>query len=136
MPASRQSDLSQPIPGYEILEMLGSGGMSSVYKARHKGLDKLVAVKVIRRDQIDPGLALARLSKEARVLSPPRAPEHRPLDRLRRGGRLRLLRDGAWSTAAAASSCLIDHGRLAPREILLIGERVAQALGYAAGPRP
>ena len=37
------------IPGYEMLRQLGAGGMSVVYLARQRSLDRNVAIKVMRR---------------------------------------------------------------------------------------
>ncbi|MBM4015411.1 MAG: hypothetical protein FJ293_10675 [Planctomycetes bacterium] len=124
-------DLQQPIPGYEVQELIGSGGMSSVYRARHKGLDRAVAIKVLRREQIDPGLALQRLMKEARVLSRLDHPNIvRSIDFGEAGELVYFVME-----LVAGRSCkqvLIDRGPFPLREVLLIGEKVAVALGHAA----
>jgi eukaryotic-like serine/threonine-protein kinase len=55
------------IPDYEILGELGSGGMGIVYQARQVGLNRLVALKMLRTED-DPG-GLARFQSEAEAVA-------------------------------------------------------------------
>ena len=58
------------IPGYEILRPLGTGGMSTVYLAIQRSLDRKVAIKVMRRGGDDDGSqAEKRFLLEGRMMA-------------------------------------------------------------------
>src|SRR6185436_1803148 len=42
--------LGESLGGLEVFELIGRGGMGFVYRARQRGLDRLVAVKLFPRD--------------------------------------------------------------------------------------
>ncbi|MBZ0189851.1 MAG: serine/threonine protein kinase, partial [Candidatus Obscuribacterales bacterium] len=54
---------------YEIISVIGHGGMSTVYKARHTYMDKIVAVKVLRPHLTSDPMSLQRFQHESKLAS-------------------------------------------------------------------
>ena len=54
---------------YRIEALLGQGGMGAVYLATDEMLGRQVAIKVLRDDSRDEGIAMERFRKEAQILS-------------------------------------------------------------------
>lgn len=54
---------------YEIIRILGEGGMGSVYEARQVGLERRVAIKILHSTLVKDEESIARFEREALVLS-------------------------------------------------------------------
>jgi WD40 repeat protein/tRNA A-37 threonylcarbamoyl transferase component Bud32 len=77
LPAARPGsmDVTLPsIPGYELLEVLGKGGMGVVYKARHLQLNRLVALKMILNNHFADDEQRQRFHREAEAVARLRHP--------------------------------------------------------------
>jgi serine/threonine-protein kinase len=61
------TEMKQNIPGYKLLDRLGSGGQGNIYKAVQVSMNRHVAVKVIPPDRQE--VELGRFMREARVLA-------------------------------------------------------------------
>ena len=71
------------IPGYEIREILGKGGQGTVYRARQKSLNRVVAIKVLSPKNADSTSLKRRFLAEARLQAKLlRAIQEREIDRV------------------------------------------------------
>src|SRR3990172_5677782 len=69
--ANRLQDplLGTRIREYEILDVIGKGGMGAVYRARHVLLDQERAIKVVQTELADNKDFAERFIREAKILS-------------------------------------------------------------------
>ncbi|MCE5268688.1 MAG: TIGR03067 domain-containing protein, partial [Planctomycetaceae bacterium] len=67
-PDASQTALPQQLGEYQLIERIGSGGMGAVYKAIHRRLDRVVAIKVLPRGRLDDARAVVRFEREMKAI--------------------------------------------------------------------
>lgn len=61
-------DLKHLVLGsYVLLDQLGEGGMGRVFKARHRGMDRLVAIKMLLPEKLSSKSGLKRFAQEVKA---------------------------------------------------------------------
>jgi serine/threonine-protein kinase len=115
---------------YEMLDMLGQGGMGTVYRVRHVELDEIRALKVLPDHLAEDEERVGRFRREAQKMARFR---HENIVRVYDFGRDRdlfyLVLDyvDGWTLA----QLLRERGRLPTLQALDIARQVAAALAYA-----
>ena len=74
MPTDAPAKVSMVFGPYELLGKVGTGGMGSVYKARLKGQEELVAVKIAKRVVACDPVLTQRFQNEYKIASRLRHP--------------------------------------------------------------
>jgi len=123
------------IPGYEVLGVLGRGGMGVVYRARQRGLDRPIALKMILAGAHASPQELARFRTEARAAA---RLQHRNIVQIHEVGEWRA--EGVsppipyFSLEYCAGGSLqkrLDGTPLAPLEAAVLVEQLAGAIHTA-----
>jgi WD40 repeat protein/serine/threonine protein kinase/tetratricopeptide (TPR) repeat protein len=150
------------LPGYELVEVLGRGGMAVVYKARQRKLGRWVALKVMRGSKYVEPEQRARFQAEAWAVAQLQHPNivqiyevgesdglpYLVLELVEGGSLARRLQDGPWPadqaaqlveilarTAHFAHERHVIHRDLKPANILL-GSVVRSPSSVAKEPGP
>jgi serine/threonine protein kinase len=122
-------ELANLFPQLEILELIGKGGMSAVYKARQKQLNRVVALKILPPGiGRDPAFA-DRFAREAQALAHLNHPGIVALYEFGKAGELHFLimefMDGGNLRQRLAEK------KLLPRDALAIVPQICDALQFA-----
>ena len=119
--------IGKSIGRYELIHQIGHGGTSHVYKARQIGLDRIVAVKLLRNSVVDPQTE-RRFKQEAELIA-----------QLQHPNIVQLFDFGCEEGQLFLSLELVDGGSLDQRiegaltfdEITELMIRLARAVQYA-----
>jgi serine/threonine protein kinase len=122
-------ELAEKFPQLEIIELIGSGGMGAVYKARQKELDRIVALKILPPGIGDDAAFADRFAREARALA---RLNHSNIITLYEFGRA----DGLFFflmefVDGVNLRQFLNARRLSAREALAIVPQICDALQYA-----
>src|SRR5262245_5276105 len=116
--------------GYDVLEVIGRGGMSVVLKGYDRELKRCVAIKVLAPHLAQSSLAKKRFAREAQAAAAVVHPHVLAIHQVQAGGRLPFLVMPLVSGETLAAR-LASQGTLELKEVLRIGMQAAAGLTAA-----
>jgi len=121
--------LARLLPELEQFELIGQGGMGAVYRARHRKLDRPVAVKVLDSALRDNASFAERFAREARTLAQLDHPNVVSIyDFGHRGDLYYLIMELVDGVNLRQT---MEAGGLEPQEALAMVPHICEALQYA-----
>lgn len=115
---------------YELEELVGTGGMSSVYKARDALLERNVALKILHDQYTGDEEFVERFKREARAVAQLSHPNIvTVIDRGEDGGRQYIVFE--YIDGENLKDLVVRRGRLPARDALELGLQVARGLAFA-----
>ncbi len=115
---------------YELEELVGSGGMSSVYRAHDKLLERTVALKILHEQFTRDDAYVERFRREARAVAQLAHPNIvTVIDRGEQDGRQFIVFE--YVDGMNLKELLDQEGRLDPREAIELSLQVARGLAFA-----
>lgn len=116
---------------YQIISLIGEGGVGVVYKAHHKFLDKLVAIKLLRPEYASDAVVVSRFRREAQAADSLKHPNIAATYDygILTDGRPFMVMD--YIEGRTLYNVLILHKRLEVRRAVSIFIKVCDALAHA-----
>ena len=115
---------------YELEELVGTGGMSSVFKARDSLLERPVALKILHEHYVTDADYVERFRREARAVAQLAHPNIvTVIDRGEEGGRQFIVFE--YVDGENLKQVVTRAGALPVREAVDLALQIARALGYA-----
>ena len=122
-------ELAPLFPQFEILELIGKGGMGAVYKVRQRELDRVVALKILPPAIGRESSFSDRFAREAKALAKLNHPGIVTIHEFGQADGLYFILmefvDGVNLRR------LLQNGRIAPRDALAIVPQICDALQFA-----
>ncbi|MEM8667849.1 MAG: serine/threonine-protein kinase [Planctomycetota bacterium] len=118
------------VPGYEIIGLVGRGGMGVVYRAKQLDLDRIVALKTVLISNVSSPNAAARFEREAKTLARLQHPNIvQALNFGQHQGRYYFAME--YVMGRSCEQALQQQGRLAPVAVWSMVRQVASGLMHA-----
>ncbi len=129
--SSVQYLIGKTLAKYEILEHIGHGGMSEVYKGRQTQLNRMVAVKVLHPFLADEEGFVVRFQREARIVATLRHPNIVQVYDFDHHDELDIYYMVMEYIDGQTLRDLLENGPISPEDTIHVGSAIAEALDYA-----